>query len=246
MTISVTSERMEEIIQELQKWQYKKTFRRKQLESLLGKLQFISNCVRPGRLMVFRLREALRGADDRHRPVTEEMQKDIRWWIHFLPRCNTTSIMWMDQFEVPDQLMATDSCLTGIGAVMGKEYLHSTIPKKIADHQEMNIVHFELIAIIVAIRKWKQALRGKRFILKCDNQAVVGIINNGSAKEKWLQHLLRVFALEAATGQFEVVAEYISSQENWVPNLLSRIHLGSRYKRAFEEIKKPDWTQVQV
>ena len=45
MTISVTEERMAELRAELGHWQDRSQHRRKHLESLLGKLQFVSNCV---------------------------------------------------------------------------------------------------------------------------------------------------------------------------------------------------------
>ena len=60
LTISVTPEKMQEITSHLDKWQHKEYYTRNELEQLLGKLQFISNCVRPGRVLVLRLRNALR------------------------------------------------------------------------------------------------------------------------------------------------------------------------------------------
>ena len=59
MTISVTPEHLQEFVCELNKWKLGITFTRKQLESLLGKMQFVSNCVRPARVFVFRLRNRL-------------------------------------------------------------------------------------------------------------------------------------------------------------------------------------------
>ena len=51
MTISVTPEQMKELRVELKQWAARSKFTRKQLESQLGKLQFVSNCVGPGRLL---------------------------------------------------------------------------------------------------------------------------------------------------------------------------------------------------
>ena len=59
LMMKVTEDRMQELLQELQRWKTRIRFTRKQLESLLGKLQFVSNCVRPGRVMVMRLRNVL-------------------------------------------------------------------------------------------------------------------------------------------------------------------------------------------
>ena len=118
LTISVTPEKMKDILQDLCQWTHKKTYTRNQLEQLLGRLQFISNCVRPGRVMVLRLRNQHRITPNcGHHRITDEMNKDIQWWRMFLPLYNSTSLMWMHQNLVPDRLLATDASLQGMGAV---------------------------------------------------------------------------------------------------------------------------------
>ena len=52
LTIGVTPECKIKILNELQKWQCKSACTRNQLESLIGKLQFMGNCVRAGRLFI--------------------------------------------------------------------------------------------------------------------------------------------------------------------------------------------------
>ena len=93
-TISVTEDRMEDICEELHKWRDKVTCTRRELESLLGKLQFISNCVRLGRILVLRLRNQLSGMPVTGLvKVTAEMSKDVEWWIRYLPWHHKVSIM---------------------------------------------------------------------------------------------------------------------------------------------------------
>lgn len=55
MTMSVTSDRQVELGRELQMWQTKKVATRRELESLIGKLQLVCNCVWAGRLFLNRL-----------------------------------------------------------------------------------------------------------------------------------------------------------------------------------------------
>ena len=191
LTISVAPHRLREIRQELKKWCDKAQYTRKQLESLLGKLQFVSNCVCPGRLLVFRLRNALRETGPGWHPVTREMYKDIKWWWTFLPQYNTVSIMWMEQVTTPDTLVATDACLGGLGGQCGSEYFHVGVPEEFR-LQQMGIVHLELLTLLVALKKWKHRFRGKRFGVNCDNIAVVQVINNGTAKDLLLQKMLRM------------------------------------------------------
>ena len=61
MTLEVSPQRLAEITEELEKWLIKDTVKRKQLESLIGKLSFVSNCVRAGRVFIARLINELFG-----------------------------------------------------------------------------------------------------------------------------------------------------------------------------------------
>ena len=58
----VTAERILEISLLVESWFRKKKASLKELQSLLGKLHFISACVRPGRIFVSRLLNWLRSA----------------------------------------------------------------------------------------------------------------------------------------------------------------------------------------
>ena len=55
LTLFVTEQKMEELMLELENWINKTSMTRTQLESIAGKLQAVSNCVRPARIFVTRL-----------------------------------------------------------------------------------------------------------------------------------------------------------------------------------------------
>ena len=112
--------------------------------------------------------------------------------------------------------------------------------------QGWKIHHLEMFAIIVSLRKWSEDFRGRRFGIKSDNQAVVMVINNGSAKEEGMQRMCREIAYICAKGQFEVVAYYISTDKNVVPDFLSRYHLDVKYRKQFKEMKQGHWKEVQL
>ena len=189
---------------------------------------------------MFHLRNALRAMEPGKQLITTEMLKDIQWWEKFLPTYNSVSIMWMDQIKEPDTLVASDACLTGIGGLKGKQYYHLQLPQNYKEQKGMNIVYLELLAILVALRKWGQQLNGKRFALHCDNMAVVQVINNGTARDNLLQKMLRNVAYLCVVGQFEVVAHHILGMDNRVPDILSRLHLGEEYWAQFQELKQED------
>ncbi len=61
LTLSVTNERLVEIIALLKKWELKSSATKKQVQQLIGKLNFVAKCVRPGGIFISRMLEILRG-----------------------------------------------------------------------------------------------------------------------------------------------------------------------------------------
>ena len=229
MTVSVTPERMAQLQTELDEWLQRKWFVRRDLEQLIGKLQFVTNCVRPGRALVGRLRNQLLVMQPDKQQVGLEILKDVWWWKKFLPVFNSNSIMWMKQFPAPDRLIASDACLTRMGAIFENQYIHKQFPEQVVHSQEWKIHHLEMMVLIVALKTWKQRLQGKRFTVLCDNQACVEVINRGATRDGKLLDLLRELTWVCATGEFELVAQYITSEANRLPDLLSRWHLHPKY-----------------
>ena len=245
MTMSVTSERMQEFKEELDRWYIGKKYTKKQLERLLGKMQFVSNCVRPARVFVFQLRNTLRQIKDTA-VATKDMQLDVEWWKNFLPKYNGVSIMWMAQKVKADCVIASDSCLTGMGAHCGTQYIASKFPEIFLDQTRFKIHHLEMIAVLVTLRKWKHKLTGIRFVMWCDNQIVVEVVNSGYTRDVVLQTILRELVMLAAIWKFEVILQYITSRDNRISDVLSQVHLGGKYVKMFKETIPENWEKIQL
>ena len=55
MTLEVTPERVQEILALVQIWLVKSTATLKEIQSLLGKLDFVAACIKPSRIFVSRM-----------------------------------------------------------------------------------------------------------------------------------------------------------------------------------------------
>ena len=160
---------------------------------------------------------------------------------------NGTSIMWMAQKEEVNILLASDACLTGLGAKCEHSYFHAKFPDYITCRKDVNIAHLEMWAILVLIRLWKAHIKGIRFVIGCDNQSVLNVVNGGYAHDALLQTLLRELMFEVATAQAEIVIRYVPSKLNVIPDLLSRWHLDNgKHKQKFLEICQDDWKEEHV
>ena len=76
--------------------------------------------------------------------------------------------------------------------------------------------------------------------------AVVQIIKNGDTRDSRMQEMLRELVMLAAVEQFEIIPVWISSQDNRVPDILSRLHLDPKYQQELKELKGDNWKQINV
>ena len=130
LIIVLPDDKLCEIRALLGKWQTKKLMSKKELQSLVGKLQFASACVRPGRVFVNRMYDTVSQLqDDRLYLVFDEVRRDIAWWSEYMNKFNGVSIMWMEDRKTVNEVLATDSCLTGMGGFSHGKFFHCEIPE---------------------------------------------------------------------------------------------------------------------
>ena len=220
MTMEIPTDKIEEVAKELDTWLYKTVVTRRETESLLGKLQFIGKCVKPGRVFIARLINWMKdlSRQGKHR-IPMEARKDIAWWARYITQFNGTSIIWMHNNPEVDKIIATDASKSGFGGISGSEYFRGRFP---STWQQKNIAELEITAVIVALHIWGPKLTGQYFWVHVDNEAVAIVINSGAARDPALQNALREIALLAARHQFIIKAKHISGISNRIPDWLSR------------------------
>ena len=237
MKLEITQERLLEIQTLVATWLTKKTSSLRELQSLLGKLSFVSACVRPGGVFVQRLLVFLRSIYSNTSgefPVPYYIRDDLKWWNTYLPCFNRVSMMSLKLCQ-PDDEFATDSCLTCCGAVSGREYFHAVFPPFIQDLQ-LHINALELLTIVISLRIWGHKFKGKRLVVHCDNLSSCLVLNKGSTRCSFMQACLREICFLAAVGEFELKAKHKEGVNNRLPDLLSRWDLDAKYSREFLKI----------
>ena len=152
--LEVLPDRQIELLNELETWSHREYCTQKDIQRLVGKLQFICSVVRPGRLFMSRMLKLLRQVGKRDKvKIGLEFVKDITWWLKFLPMFNGTGIMWMYHIKQPDKIVTLDTCLEAMGAICGKEFIKCKFPKK---WRGTNIAYLELMAVIVTCKTWSK------------------------------------------------------------------------------------------
>lgn len=232
LTASLDEARVREILGLLTSFSKKSTCTLKELQSLLGKLHFASRGVRAGRVFTNRMLELIRNHARKHlrgKPLVlpDGFQKDIAWWLEFLPTWNGISILGDLTWRSSDSLhLYTDASGWGFGAVLGNQWMHGpwTAAEKASASKArgLDMSFLEFLALFKAIATWGDQWKGMRIVFHCDNEACVEVINNQRYRADSLGDMLRSSYMIAAHHQFEFRAAHIPGMSNTLADLLSR------------------------
>ena len=234
-TVSVPSDRMEEIKALVNEWQGKKRSSKVELQSLIGKLQYVSKCVLQSRVFLNRLLETLRSMREKKSiALNVSFQKDLKWWARFVEKYNGVSFIPASLWSEPDVTFATDSCLVGCGGFFDGEYFHTSFPE-IISRQQLPIHCLEMLTVLIGIRIWGVRLGGLKVQIFCDNEPAVRVINSGRTRDSFMGSCIRELWLEVAKFGFQLRAVHLPGEDNRVPDWLSRWECGQEYRDLFRE-----------
>ena len=144
-TLAIPSEKLQEIMTMCKSWIHKISCTKRQLQSLLGSLLYVTKCVRSSHFFLNRLLEFLRSMEDKgQEELTVEAKRDINWFQKFLPTFNGVTFFYQRQVDGAIELGAS---LQGLAAVWGSQIYALNIPLGYLNFQ---IVHLEMLNILVA------------------------------------------------------------------------------------------------
>ncbi|CAC5384078.1 unnamed protein product [Mytilus coruscus] len=222
-TLSITKDRLEEILGLVKSWLQKDKCSLRDLQSLLGKLHFVSSCVRPGRLFVSRLLVWLRTFVGQNitKRVPKYIKLDLVWWSKFLDIYNGVSMMFLIDWSSPDCVLSCDSTLVGCGGICNGRYFHTVFPAFIR-RKQLHINALELLCVMVCLKVWASVLEGSKIVIYCDNSSSVTVLNSGACRNAFMQSCLREICFLTASHEFQVKGRHLSGEANRFADMLSR------------------------
>lgn len=243
---------------DLASWRNRKSCRKRDLLSLIGSLSHACKAVRAGRTFLRRLIDLSTTARclDRFIRLDTGARSDIEWWHQYCSMWNGVSMMSSVSRATPNITILSDASGNwGCGAFMDSDWFQLEWVGPICD---CHITTKELVPIVLAAALWGHQWKGKTVRARCDNAAVVSIINTGSSRAKEAMHLMRCLSFIAAKYEFFMCATHIRGVDNILADALSRnnMHLfHSLHPQAKQEatpipaclldvliLSKPDWT----
>lgn len=198
----------------------------KELQSLLGKLNFACRAVVPGRAFSRRLIDATCHAKQPHHRIriTAAMRDDLGVWKEFLQDFNGRSLMlskaWVDSEALA---LYTDAAAnSGYGAFFEGHWVSGSWPNNWLLQDAPDITVKELFPIVLALQLWARQFTNQKVIMFCDNQAVVQIINKQSSRSPVVMSLVRLLVLTCLQCNVLFRAKHIPGYTNCMADCLSR------------------------
>lgn len=123
------------------------------------------------------------------------------------------------QRQNPQAILVSDASGSwGCGAFWVTCWFQLQWPAAVSEH---HITVKELILIVLATAVWGPEWSGLTVETRCDNGAVVEILNWGDSKVPEVMHLMRCLAFIIAKYQFYLFATHIKGSSNHLADTLS-------------------------
>ena len=246
MTMRIDSEKLKEVTMLAKSWARKTVATKQELQSILGKLMWVSKVVRYARCFVTRIISILKGLRYQKQKVklNEETRKDFLWWSVFLPVFNGVELL------VPDTVYCSiigDATLHGGGSwnEREREFFSRQFPNALRDHRIF--IHIkEFLIAITAAKLWGHLWEGKRIAIYCDNEAVVKTMVYQKPQDPTLQKCLREMLYLACKFRFQPVFLRISTEDNDIADFISRVHDHDAIAAKFEARGLKHMNEVNV
>ena len=243
-TASLDETKLAKAVALLQQFRGRQQASVKEVQSLLGYLNWICRVVYGGRTFLHHMLLVLRGATSaRQVQLDSGFHADVAWWLEWLPSFNGKRII-IDPQAWPRASFFTDADLnTGIGIFFQGRYAGYTFAESATRYPmhaamkpgEADRIHVkELYAVVIAIELFGTAMRDTHVLLRTDNKVVEAAINRGAcgAEDPRMMEFVRTIFWMSVRLNFRLVAQYVSTLDNGLADALSRQQWG-----RFEELR---------
>ena len=205
-TMRIDPNKLAQIYSEFLTVKNKKFLSKKAYQSLLGKLLYIQNCVKPSRTFVNRILALFRACSTPRIALTHDFHQDLDWFIRFLPHFSGVTGLKKDSIDNSQELYL-DACLTGMGVVWWNR-IYATPIFEIPGF-ELTITHLEMLNFVIAFKVWGWFWEHSAITIFCDNMSVVHMVKT---KDKFLALCI---------GNIWLLAAYHQSINQWSKCLIS-------------------------
>ena len=258
LTMSVPPDKLQEVREELSLWSRKTTATKKTLQQLLGRLFWISRCVRFSRPFMGRLLQQLRDIhsfpDHKKSLLSVGCMEDIKWWNRYVRRFNGIELMYNDQpmnlsleqlLDTSAMVNVGDAQMWGGGAYYMGEYWSRPFPAWLQD-PAIGIHLKEFYVVLASAWLWGDRWTGHLVYIYSDNDAVIESLEKEKPRDPEMLKLVREFSYLVCTKKFTPVFRKIGTKQNWLADFISRCHDVESTRKFFAENNLKQMKLLQI
>lgn len=200
----------------------KRSARLKLCQSLLSHLSFACWVISPGHPFVRRMFNLLKGHTNpnHHTRIPQHVRNDCAVWKLFLASFNGVSIITplkpLDSMRIQ---LYSDASDWGCAAVYGQRWFQLQWPNRWKG-KHINIREF--VPIYLALDTWGSLFQHSYLTFRCDNRAVVDVINSGTTRDPDMLVILRAITLLTLHLDIQLCSLHFPGKLNIVADHLSR------------------------
>ena len=214
----------------------KRSITKRELQSLVGKLNFAARVVFGGRTFLRRIIDVTNTLSRPHHHVriNTSLRADLLWWARFLSVFNGKAFFVASTPTALEEF-STDACPIGGGGFFQGDWFYTNWA---TDHPDLTDAHINLketFTVFLALHRWKWYLRDKWIVVHTDNHTTISALNKGTSRNPQVMQWLRSIFWLSATNNFRITARYIPSKANTVADAISRLH-DSAFCRTLKEL----------
>ncbi|XP_077773920.1 uncharacterized protein LOC144325210 [Podarcis muralis] len=217
----------------------------RQIQSLLGHLNFACRVVAPGRPFCSRLARLTVGLKAPHHRVrlSREVRTDLSIWLEFLEEFNGVSL-WQDTLNLHNdfQVHSDAAGSQGFGLFWKGRWCAMRWPLEWQGTDiTRDLTFLEFFPIAVAVHLWVDEFRDRRVCFWTDNLAVVNVLAKLSSRSPRVSALLRVFVLHCLRCNIVFSARFVPGVSNEIADALSRFQM-ERFRLLVPEARlRPEY-----
>lgn len=231
MEVRLPRDKLDKLRDAIDSFKHRKKVSLKELQSLIGLLNFACAAVRPGRTFLRRLTDLTKGLKLPHfkRRLNTEARADLEAWSVFINSFNGRSLILDDRWETSETLcMYTDASDLGFGGTFKTKWFFGEWPQ---EWGQFHITVRELLPIVITLELWASDLRNSCINFYSDNIAVVYIINKQTSADPIIMKLMRRFIVNTLKYNILFKATHIPGVLNVAADRLSRLQV-----REFQDL----------
>ena len=246
MVVRIPKSKIEEIRQKIRVILASKKCSRKQMQSLIGSLNFACRAIVPGRPFCRRLINATCGLTKpyHHLRINLDMKEDLKLWLQFFEDFNGVSIFherfWVSNTDIQLFTDSAGGSNLGFGAYFAGKWAYAPWPQSWVEQSIIDdITVLEMFPLLVSLHIWGEDLRNKKIVFRCDNLASVHIMNSMTSKNDRIMTVLRAITLLCLRLNVVVKAQHVSGCFNQLADLLSRFQFQKFHELAPDADRTP-------